>query len=785
MDLYRATFAGSLLLNALAFYQSHRSRKAAVVETATTDKKDEHEHLEPDLEGLSKLKKRFFPIYLLVNAADWLQGPYIYPIYKDEKGLPEETVAFLFLIGFISAGISASFVGTLADRYGRKTACLGYCALYSLSCTTLLSDNIYVLFFGRILGGVCGTVLWSVFESWMVAEFNQLMLPDGEPHLSAIFSTMTTSNTCVAIGAGIFAEWAVRMTGTAKTPFMASIGCLSLSFLAISKYWGENYGTSSRRASETEGLLQQEEATPAPPATSALRTILRDRNIMMLALVSGFFEGSLFLFIFFKFPALKLSHKLAGSTDELPFGLIFAILMCSMMFGSLLYKHLSTSATPVSAQKMLTGILAVSSACFFVPGHFRDERLTLWCFCIFELCCGVYYPAMGSLKSKLVEDGSRASIYGILRIPLNVFVVLALSTTKEARIFAGVFVVVFLIVIFHNEESAGTALLPYLPVLPSTGSSQSSSILQAWIKDRSTLSEKSWKKSVELRDQMAKQHPDNPKIPFFPMDFLKYPFTIWDFFPATWTCPHDIQRVGRLGDGGKWVCGMNIYESLPAPKSASATIGSQEPLSNAQEGLVMYSFGINGESSFEAEMLERIPSARIWGYDFSVDAWGPQIAEKHRHRTFFKKVGLGKEDKHDSEPPFWTLPSLMKQNNHTYIDILKIDIEGSEYDALDTMMNAFDNMKTASGKSVLPIGQVMIELHLGDGINTENANAGGNVDFGRFRTWWERLERMGMRPVWMEINLFAVTLGKSKANPRCTEYVWVNAKDQRSVLWNV
>jgi hypothetical protein len=103
------------------------------------------------------------------------------------------------------------------------------------------------------------------------------------------------------------------------------------------------------------------------------------------------------------------------------------------MFGSLLYKHLSTSATPVPAQKMLTGILALSSACFFVPGHFRDERVTLWCFCIFELCCGVYYPAMGSLKSKLVEDGSRASIYGILRIPLNVFVVLALSTTKEGK----------------------------------------------------------------------------------------------------------------------------------------------------------------------------------------------------------------------------------------------------------------------------------------------------------------------------------------------------------------
>lgn len=81
MDLYRATFAGSVLLNLFAFYQTHRSRKANT-EAAVSDKKDGLESHEPDMDGLSKLKKRFFPIYLLVNAADWLQGPYIYPIYK-------------------------------------------------------------------------------------------------------------------------------------------------------------------------------------------------------------------------------------------------------------------------------------------------------------------------------------------------------------------------------------------------------------------------------------------------------------------------------------------------------------------------------------------------------------------------------------------------------------------------------------------------------------------------------------------------------------------------------
>lgn len=77
------------------------------------------------------------------------------------------------------------------------------------------------------------------------------------------------------------------------------------------------------------------------------------------------------------------------------------------------------------------GTLAVASACFFIPGHFRDERVTLWCFCVFELCCGVYYPVMASIKGKLIDDSSRASVYTVLRIPLNAFVVLALSTTKE------------------------------------------------------------------------------------------------------------------------------------------------------------------------------------------------------------------------------------------------------------------------------------------------------------------------------------------------------------------
>lgn len=357
------------------------------------------------------------------------------------------------------------------------------------------------------------------------------------------------------------------------------------------------------------------------------------------------------------------------------------------------------------------------------------------------------------------------------------------TNQSSGRVISLIVVAIFLIAFLNNDQSA---LLPHIPLAQTHSPSRPVSYPPSWLHDRMALSEKAWAKSVEQRERMAASHPDNPKVPFFPTNFMKYPFTVWDFFPSTWTCPHDFQRVGRMGDGGKWVCGMNIYENMSSKKfsaeeaAAAAAVENRESklaltIQQEQGGLVVYSFGINGESSFEAEMLERVPSARFWGYDFSVEGWGPQIPAAQRHRTFFKKAGIGAEDKKatDKLPPFFTIDTLMKQNNHTYIDILKIDIEGSEYDALDAFMDSLDK----KGQRVMPIGQVMIELHLGNG------DPGEKVDFERFRKWWERLEKMGMRPAWMEVNLFAVTLGKQKSNPRCTEYVWVNARDQNNVLW--
>ncbi len=59
---------------------------------------------------------------------------------------------------------------------------------------------------------------------------------------------------------------------------------------------------------------------------------------------------------------------------------------------------------------------------------------------------------------------------------------------------------------------------------------------------------------------------------------------LWDWWTPYWPCL-DRERVGRVGDGGKWVCGMQQMQRM------------------AQ--CVVYSYGINEDVSFEIELLER------------------------------------------------------------------------------------------------------------------------------------------------------------------------------------
>lgn len=182
-------------------------------------------------------------------------------------------------------------------------------------------------------------------------------------------------------------------------------------------------------------------------------------------------------------------------------------------------------------------------------------------------------------------------------------------------------------------------------------------------------------------------------------------------------------------------------------------------------------------------MLERT-NCEIWGYDFSVGGFGKALKPSHANRAHFKQAGISGTTDSNAQPPFYTIQDLMVQNGHDYMlvchlilllfpfppkkyrllippvcicsDILKIDIEYAEFDA----MSALDVHTKRPGQD-FPIGQILIEIHL-----FENQGA---MDTTGFLAWWEALENRGLRPAWTEPNLLAVTLRLGDGFPRLAE----------------
>jgi hypothetical protein len=97
----------------------------------------------------------------------------------------------------------------------------------------------------------------------------------------------------------------------------------------------------------------------------------------------------------------------------------------------------------------------------------------------------------------------------------------------------------------------------------------------------------------------------------------------------------------------------------------------------------------------------------------------------------------------------------MAENGHDWIDILKVDIEGSEFETFDAIMDDFGD--------VLPFSQLQMELHVREDM----------ISFPDFLKWWERLESKGVYPWWTELNLNPTFSGDKDW---ASEYCFLNTR---------
>lgn len=362
-------------------------------------------------------KWTYLVVWFIAVAADWLQGPYVYALYA-AYGFPGNQIGQLFVAGFGASMVFGTFVGSLADSWGRKRCCILYCVLYILSCITKHWSHFWILIIGRVTGGIATSILFSCFESWMVSEHLQHH-GYSSGLLGYMFTMMFFGMYCAAIVAGITAQAVVDAfpmkeiwpgsgihCGGYTGPFDLSILCLIICLFPMTMLWDENYGSSSG-GSMTSSLAM---------AWNSMRSNWR---IFSVGVLVSAFEGSMFCFVFNWTPALD--SKILPP----PHGLIFALFMMACMCGASASSLVGSNMQPAhllfpTVLLAMTALGLVAIATVFQNAY--SLAASFGCFLIFEFCVGVYFPTVGSLKSEVVPESVRATTYNLYRVPLNAVV---------------------------------------------------------------------------------------------------------------------------------------------------------------------------------------------------------------------------------------------------------------------------------------------------------------------------------------------------------------------------
>jgi len=160
------------------------------------------------------------------------------------------------------------------------------------------------------------------------------------------------------------------------------------------------------------------------------------------------------------------------------------------------------------------------------------------------------------------------------------------------------------------------------------------------------------------------------------------------------------QRIGSVGDGGKWVCDLHNLQT-----------NNSTPL--------IYSFGSSGEFSFERAIKRELPNAEIHTFDSGYSPCPVDVCTFHQ-----ALLGDGKRSGTKS------LHTVIDELGHRQrqIDILKIDIEGSEYILFEEYFtrhqNTAKNINSKEDGNIMPyIRQILVEIHLQHLLGNETSDS--------------------------------------------------------------
>ncbi|KAI0803953.1 hypothetical protein GGR55DRAFT_339258 [Xylaria sp. FL0064] len=310
------------------------------------------------------------------------------------------------------------------------------------ACSTL-EQELPVLILGRVLGGVALALLWTAFESWLIAEYNERGFAQSKLSLSSLFGVMTTSKCITAIFAGVLGHCVVLALGSKIHPFILGVALDLSAAVLMLRTWKENWGTISSIERDKEDGKGDDKAAEVQeyPASDRTAESMWDLRVWAMSFVTCCFDGTIFLFMFFWPETLQDAHDRGhpDQKDTIPHGVIFASFMAIMVLGALSF-NLAVADPSGSYQgptrytstptQLLMGALVSSAVCFLAGAFVREEVGLFTSFLLLEVCNGIYVPSVAYHRGTIVTDESRARVYSLMNVPLFLFVIIALQTAN-------------------------------------------------------------------------------------------------------------------------------------------------------------------------------------------------------------------------------------------------------------------------------------------------------------------------------------------------------------------
>jgi hypothetical protein len=145
-----------------------------------------------------------------------------------------------------------------------------------------------------------------------------------------------------------------------------------------------------------------------------LKKIASSEKIFMLGAIEALFESVIYTIIFLWTPILEPSAP--------SLGIVFSSFMVCILLGQAVFQILSNKGVKVTTLLIsATAVALLSNLVCVFSTHPKspNPNTSFIAFLIFEFCVGVYFPAMGYLRLRVIPDAYRYPITNWFRVPLN------------------------------------------------------------------------------------------------------------------------------------------------------------------------------------------------------------------------------------------------------------------------------------------------------------------------------------------------------------------------------